>query len=57
MYWNFLDESLNGVLAKVARGVHYTTFYKRIYVNFAIAQRLRYNQPRLIAEAWPSVSQ
>ena len=52
-YWNFLDESLNGMLAKVARGVHYMTFYERIYPNMQLAQRLHHAQAKLLVEAWP----
>ena len=29
MYWNFLDESLNGILARVCRGLHRQSFYLR----------------------------
>ena len=54
MYWNFLDESLNSVLAKVASGVKVETFYKRLFVKFELAYRLKYLEPASQADPWPN---
>ena len=54
MYWNFLDESLNGVLAKVASGIHAQTFYQRLLQKFQLAYRLKYLEPADQADPWPN---
>ena len=56
MYWNFLDESLNGMLSRCARRCYDFKFYTRTFVKFGIAysinaRRLQKNEQCV----WPSL--